>query len=61
MPIIKNLNQLKLILVCSPLILWLELGQEGGPLGDNNYEVKFFLPYPWELRYIELPLQVAST
>lgn len=40
----KNLNnQLKLILVCSPLILWLKLGQEGVPLGDNNYKVEFFL------------------
>ena len=40
----KNLNnQLKLILVCSPLILWLKLGQEGVPLGDNNYKVEFLL------------------
>lgn len=42
--LLKNLNnQLKLILVCSPLILWLKLGQEGVPLGDNNYKAEFFL------------------
>lgn len=40
----KNLNnQLKLILVCFPLILWLKLGQEGVALGDNNYKVEFLL------------------
>lgn len=32
-------NQLKLILACSPLILWLKLRPEGVSLGDNSYEV----------------------
>lgn len=32
-------NQLKLILVCSPLILWLNLEQEGKSLRYNSYRV----------------------
>lgn len=40
--LLKNLNnQLKLILVCSPLILWLKLEQRGGLLEDKNYKAEF--------------------
>lgn len=42
--LLKNLNnQLKLILVCSPLILWLKLEQRGVLLEDKNYKAEFLL------------------